>query len=407
MVGMKSKTFNTGKGRAYIACAFGLMMLFFAGKAFDVVPDSILKVFAMAGAGTVLILFLFFLDWRLTLASLIPVLFSLISTLGTLKLAGLHPDIAVLTLPIAPAMSIGYSMFFVRSYQRYGDWLHPEFRGVRTAVFVSSASAIIGFGALCPSGNPVLQAVGLAGICGITYALIATFVILPPVLGYLLRKREDEKCPENPYARVLRRYKDMEPYPRFFVRFKIRFDPMFSELDGLLKTWPGIRTILDIGTGYGVPAAWCLERFTDSKVYGIEPDRKRVRVASRAIGERGRIVSGCAPDIPKAPELADAALMLDMMHYLSDDQLEQTLKGLKNSIHSEGRLVIRALVPTEKPPSFLWRFEDIRLRIFNIPVYYRSAEKIKEEITRAGFEIETSLQSDSNDELFWFIAKAA
>jgi SAM-dependent methyltransferase len=406
MVVMKSKTSNAGKGGAYIACAFGLIMLFFSGTAFDVVPNSIIKVLAMVGAGTVLILFIFFLNWRLTLASLIPVLFSLISTLGTLKLAGLHLDIAILTLPIAPAMSIGYSMFFVRSYQRYGDPSHPSFRLIRTAVFVSSASAIIGFGALCPSGHPVLQAVGLTGICGITYALIATFVILPPLLAYLFRKREDERYPENPRARVLRRYKNMEPYPRFFARFKIRFDPMFSELNGLLETWSGIRTILDIGTGYGVPAAWCLERFSKAKVYGIEPDCKRVRVASRAIGERGRIVAGQAPDIPKAPELADAALMLDMMHYLSDDQLEQTLKGIKNSLRINGRLVIRALVPTEKPPSFLWRCEDIRLRIFKISAYYRSAREIREKITRAGFEIETALQSDFNNELYWFIAKA-
>ena len=57
----------------------------------------------------------------------------------------------------------------------------------------------------------------------------------------------------------------MKPYPRLYARFKMLLDSMFSELWDLLE--PGrIRTIIDVGSGYGVPTTWCLERFHEAKV---------------------------------------------------------------------------------------------------------------------------------------------
>ncbi len=381
----------------------------FSDKLGSLLFSTFLKMLTIIGVSVILLLLIFFLNWKLTLVSLIPVLFSFTCTLGSLRLSGHSLDIAALMLSIiVMGMGIDYSLFFVRSYQRYGNRSHPSFGLIRMAVFMSSMSTIIGFGVLCSAEHSLLRSAGLTVLFGIGYALMGTFVILPPLLDYLFRNRkeEDQGYTGDPNVGVLRRYKNMEAYPRLFARFKINSDPMLPELSLLLESWSKTRTLIDIGSGYGVPAAWCLERFRQAKVYGIEPDHERVRVASMAVGRRGVIEQGRAPKIPAVPEPADAALMLDVIQYLSDEDLKLTLKGLLSSLCCEGRLVIRVAVPPEKHFSWLRRADNIRLKLSGIPVYYRSAEKIGDAITKAGFRIETASQSDFNKEIFWFTAKA-
>jgi len=335
------------------------------------------------------------------------VLFALVSTLGTLKLIN-HPiDIPGLMLSIVViGMGIDYSIFLVRSYQRYGDDSHPSFGLIRMAVFMASASTIIGFGALCFAEHSLLRSAGLTSLLGISYALIGAFLILPPLLKYLFQDRENDiSTPENERDRVLRRYKKMEPYPRLFARFKLMIDPMFSDLPRLLESSARIETIIDVGTGYGVPACWFLERFPDAKIYGIEPNHERVRVASMAVQKRGVIKCGRAPDIPTLPGLADAAFMLDMTHFLTNEELDLALKRLHSALSHGGHLIIRAVIPPEKRPSLLWILQAITLKITRTPCYYRSVDEIRRMIMDVGFKMELCVPSASNQESAWFIAK--
>jgi hypothetical protein len=186
---------------------------------------------------------------------------------------------------IVVGMGIDYSLFFVRSYQRYGDAAHPYFGLIRMTVFLAGASTIIGFGVLCTAQHSLLRSAGITSLLGIGYSLIGAFVILPPLLKYRLRTREEDKPKQSRIQdRVLWRYKNLEAYPRLFARFKMRFDPMFTELPPFLDSLKDIQTIIDIGCGYGVPAAWMLERFPGAKVIGIDPDADRVRIAARVAG---------------------------------------------------------------------------------------------------------------------------
>jgi len=370
--------------------------------------STFLKILVIVSLSVIVLLFLFFLDLKLTFIALLPVLFALVSTLGTLKLIG-HPiDIPGLMLSIVViGMGIDYSIFLVRSYQRYGNDSHPSFGLIRMAVFMASASTIIGFGALCFAEHSLLRSAGLTSLLGISYALIGAFLILPPLLKQMFQPKENDiSTLENGRDRILRHYKQMEPYPRLFARFKLMIDPMFSELTRLLKSSAHIKTIIDVGTGYGVPACWLLERFPEAKVYGIEPNHERVRVASMAVQKRGVIKCGRAPDIPTLTGPADAAFMLDMTHFLTNEELSLVLKRLHNALSRGGSLIIRAVIPPDKRPSWLWRFQRVNLKITGTRCYYRSVDKIKEMIIEAGFKMELCVPSGSNKESAWFIAKS-
>ena len=194
----------------------------------------------------------------------------------------------------------------------------------------------------------------------------------------------------------------MGAYQRLFARFKLRLDPMFSELPSLLSS-SDIRTVADIGCGYGVPACWILERFPDAMVYGIDPDPRRVRVASRAVGKRGFIAVAGAPDIPKTPGPVDLATMLDMIHFLDDDQFSLTLKRLSVILGQKGRMVIRATLPPAYPFPWVWWMENLKNKAAGIRCHYRSFDEIKAIVLQSGFDIELSAPSGSKGDLVWFI----
>ncbi len=381
--------------------------MLFSQRLGELLFSSFLKMILFISLCVFILLFLFFVDLKLAIVSMLPVLFALICTLGTLKLIG-HPlDIPALMLAIIViGMGIDYSLFFVRSYQCYGDVSHPSFGLIRMAVFMASASTIIGFGVLCFAEHMLLRSAGITLVLGIGYALIGAFVILPPVLKYMFRSREGGiRENERSHDSVLRHYHNMEAYPRLFARFKMLLDPMFNELPALLPPYRRIRKIIDIGCGYGVAACWVLERFPGSTLYGIDPDPGRVRVAARVVGNRGVVRNGRAPDIGSLPGLSDMVMMLDMLHYLNDPELMQTLQKLYESLHNGGLLIVRTAVLPAKKPTWGWRLENLKLKISGTKCYYRTLDQIAALIVQAGYKIDHQAPSGSTGELYWFIAK--
>ena len=344
---------------------------------------------------------------KLTLITLLPILFSLICTLGTLKLIG-HPlDIPGLMLSIVViGMGIDYSIFFVRSYQRYVYENNESLGLIRVTVFMAATSTIVGFGALSFADHSMLKSAGLTSLLGICYSLIGAFAILPPILKTLFIPARfparatigAEKSPAN----VVKKYRHMEALPRLSARFRTIFDPMFAELPCFFKS-PKI--VMDIGSGYGVPGVWVLELFPEARVYGIEPNYEKARISSRAVGERGAIVQGSAPVLPAVPDLVDAALMIDVILYLTDDQLNLTLRRLCRQLRSEGLLIIRARVPFEKGIGRPGLIENIRSRIFGMKLHYRSVHEIRRSLTGAGFEVRAVEPSGRGRTKKWFLAQ--
>lgn len=368
--------------------------------------STFLKMAGIIGFSVVLLLFLFFLDLKLILAALLPIVFAFVSTLGTLTLLGRSLDIPGLMLSvIIIGMGIDYALFFVRTHQRYGDPLHPSYGLIRLAVFMSSASTIIGFSVLCTAQHTLLRSAGLTSLLGIGYAAIGAFIILPPILKYIFEKREKagQKSGDH-HQRILNRYRMESTFPRLFVRFKMKLDPMFAELPALMESRRAPAVILDIGCGYGAPACWLLERFPGAKLYGIDPDSERVRVAARAVGENGTISLGRAPDIPVASAAADLVILFDMIQYISDDDLSLLLQRIFPATAPGAEIIIRAGLPADKRfPLALW-WEKLNCRLRGIQCYYRSSENIIKIIEAAGYLVRRTFPSGSQKDLIWIEA---
>jgi uncharacterized protein len=371
----------------------------------QLLSDTFTKMLVIIVISVTLILFVFFLSIRLTCLSLLPSVFALVCTLGTLQLIGTPLNLASLMLSIIIfGMGSDYPVYFIGSWQRYGNSNHAHFALIRMTVFLASVSTVIGFGALCFAEHALLKSIGITALLGIGYSLLGTFVILPPILEMLSRPRSSIP-PKDIQTAVLDHYRNLEAYPKMFARIKMMTDPILKELPCLLDPEMQVRTILDIGSGYGVPAVWCAERFKEAVIYGIEPDGEKARVASMALGHRGNIRRDKAPNIPDPPGPSDLALMVDMMHYLDDQGLKITLKSLHNNLRPEGLLILRTVIPSKDNFSWLIWVENLRLKIFKIPCTYRSDSEIQQHLVDAGFEGVSSMPSGAGKQVVWFWGK--
>jgi uncharacterized protein len=394
---------------AYTAAAKVFDPLRFSQVIGELLFDTAVAFFLISLVCALVLVAVFLLDGPLTLACILPSFFAIVATLGTLNLMGRPLDIPGMMLSIIVfGLGIDFSIFYVCAFQRYGTLGHPSFSLIRMAVFLSAATTLLGFGAMWGADHSLLRSTGITAFLGIAYSMLGAFLILPALLGRIGRGRGRPAAPGAGLpARVRARFRYMEAYPRLFACFKLRLDPMFRELEEILLSAGGVGSILDVGTGYGVPAGWMLERFPEARVRGVEPSAERVRIANRALGVRGEVVQGRAPEIPEVERPVDLSTVIDMIHYLTDEAAALTLRRVRERMREGALLLVRAsLAPTRRMP-WSWWAQNLVLRVTRVPACYRAVPQLTDLIAGAGFRVERTLPSGSDGELVWLVARKA
>ncbi|MEE9913366.1 MAG: methyltransferase domain-containing protein [Deltaproteobacteria bacterium] len=390
----------------------GLASLFdadlFSKRLGEFLKSLFLEVALIISIGLVLVIFLFFLDWRLSLSVLAPVVFALAATLGTLKIIG-HPlDIPGIMLWIViMGMGIDYAIYYVCTYQRHPDERSPAVNTVKLSIFLAAATTLIGFGVLALAKHSLLKSIGLVSLLGIGYSLIGTYFIVPMLMQkvfapFRFPTGDIQIGSREHLRRTILRYRHLPGYPRIFARFKIMMDPMFRELHQYVQN---PRRMIDIGCGYGVPATWLLEIYPQAQVFGLEPDGERVLIAGRAIGGRGFVQAGLAPDLPAVDGTVDYVTMLDMLHYVDDEALQLVLRRIHEKLEEGGTLLIRATVPSDRKVPWKRWIEVLHLKLIRTPQRFRRESEIAGFMTAAGFNVRVQASPAAGVEEKWFVGK--
>jgi SAM-dependent methyltransferase len=278
---------------------------------------------------------------------------------------------------------------------------------VRLAMFLASFTTLIGFGVLAIAKHNLLRSIGITSLLGIGYSIMGAYLILPALVKKIYAPFNFPSGPleigsKEHLKRTLLRYRHLEAYPRVFARLKMMIDPMFKELDKYVQN---PRRIIDIGCGYGIPATWLLEIYPQTEVYGLEPDEIRVLIASYAIGNRGSVVAGRAPDLPEVDGAVDYVLMLDMLHLISDQEVQIAFQRIFSKLSLEGTLLVRATIPSEKRNQWKRWIEVARLKLIGLNQRFRPEKEIVDFMEKAGFTVSVSASDTKGVEETWFVGK--
>lgn len=380
----------------------------FSEKLAALLANTFQKMFLIIGITVTILVAFLFVDWRLVLLSIAPLGFSLWCTFGVMNLIGRPLELPGLMLSVVIlGMGIDYSLYTVRSYQKFSGESQAAISAIGSAVFLNAGSTIIGMASLIFANHSLLKNAGITATVALLFVCAGTFLILPPFLSRLYKKKPlpvttGKSDVKTKRALTFARFAHYETYPRLFAFFKMRMDPMFEKLSRFM---PEEGLILDIGCGYAMPAAWLSATAGPYRFHCYEPYPNRAAFASKIIGDGGKVVCGSAPELPDLPKDFNAAMMLDVAHYLNDSKFSETLARVRDSLEQGGLLVLRITIPSGKRTPPARRIETIRLWLSGQKPCYRTVDENSRIIVDSGFTILTVEQSAEGREETWFVGQ--
>lgn len=139
------------------------------------------------------------------------------------------------------------------------------------------------------------------------------------------------------------------PWPRDYVRAKLRLDPAYSAVaDRIAATTAGV---LDIGCGYGLLGFYLRERGFRGRYLGIDFDQRKIAEARRITQARAMDLAFDDGQANALPAFSGHVVLLDVLHYL-DAADQQRLLGEAAARVAPGALLIVRNVLRERS----WRF---------------------------------------------------
>jgi len=146
-----------------------------------------------------IVLFSFHRDLKIVIIAILPVLYCIGLTFGTMGLMPIEfAPTVIAVIPLLAAYGISYSLHIINHYLELIETKSEEesikkmISTTGRATFLSAITTIIGFASLLTSSMPPIANMGLAFFIGVAYCFIATIILVPCFL-LLLRPRKAMK----------------------------------------------------------------------------------------------------------------------------------------------------------------------------------------------------------------------
>jgi predicted exporter len=364
-----SRYSSTNTARVFDPVLFGERLGVFLARTF-------VRMAIIVSICTVFLLLVFFFDLTLALVSCVPILFAFGCTLGTLRLMGSPLGIPELMLSIVVmGMGIDYSVFFVRSYQRYYPSRPALLNLVQGTVFLAASSTLIGFATLYFAQHRLLKQAGLSSFLGIFYCLLGVFALLPPILAHIYGvSRHQSGTKKDLVSRVSSRYRYKETLPRLVVPFKLKSASWLGEIAKLIDI---PETVIDLSGAFGAYATALAELFPGVRVFAVEHDGNRARIAAGALGENGMVLQ----NLSEVHEVTDGALWVASAGQMDTAGVMEQVRALGPKVRAGGTLVMVALDSRVSRLLKTWDRGSQRFRLENQPL------KIEKALGRLDFDV--------------------
>ena len=145
-------------------------------------------------AAIVLIVYLTFRSWRITLLVLMPIVFAIVVTFGLLRMMNhSFSFMSVTAIPLIIGIGIDNGIHLVRRYlERTPNSILDVAKASGAALIQSNLTTIIGFGALLAATFPPLAELGLVTSLGVALTLAGGLWLIPAVILIGGERRESQ-----------------------------------------------------------------------------------------------------------------------------------------------------------------------------------------------------------------------
>jgi SAM-dependent methyltransferase len=125
---------------------------------------------------------------------------------------------------------------------------------------------------------------------------------------------------------------------RYYVISKLATDPLYAAVADRLRecTLP----VTDIGCGIGLTAFYLREHGVQMPIHGFDHDEGKIRAAREIAGGYDDL-SFAAGDARDASIAEGSVLLLDVLHYLSDEEQARLLRSIAQRVPGESVVIIR------------------------------------------------------------------
>jgi uncharacterized protein len=309
---------------------------------------AFLRMLSIVAPFVLVAVVLSFVAPRLVGVVLAPVGFGLVCTLGTLGLLGRPIDIPGLMLGVVVlGMGTNFSVYLVRAHQRHPDPGHPVHDSVRVAALLDGGATVLGMSVMLSAEHAAARSAGLVGVLGIGFSLGAALFLLPPILGAWvpIGRAWPRRLDRNTRRLVWSRFRFLEPAPLISACRALFFD---RSLGSLADAVGSAQSVLVLGCGWGVDAAWLLATNEARTVVGIDTDPERVRCTNLVLADRGRAIEVTGSDLPPLDGAPDAVVVLDRVLALSETDRARWLTSLGSRLAPGTVVVLRRGSHAEK-----------------------------------------------------------
>ena len=154
---------------------------------------------------------------------------------------------------------------------------------------------------------------------------------------------------------------------------------------------PETGRILDVGCGFGFFSVHLHLQSNEREVLGVDHDEARIRAANAhvlpagAAGGRPGAVRFEVADVATADlEACDAIVLVDVLHHLPQDAVEDLLARIRLKLRPGGRLIVKDL-DTRPWFEYVWNWVHDAVMTRSLRFWYRSRADTEALLERAGF----------------------
>jgi SAM-dependent methyltransferase len=202
--------------------------------------------------------------------------------------------------------------------------------------------------------------------------------------------RPDHDIDKEVIARVAARYP--RTGTRVYVRAKLGGDPICEQIIATSRAMGGCGDVVDVGCGRGQMGVLLLDLGLATSVYGFDHDEDKIEQAIAASRGDSRFCFCRGDARTKTIPRCDTALMLDVLHYLTDD--EQSALVERAASAASRLVVIRELDPDRGWRSTATRMQEGLTTFFRYNVgarvRIRPIAPVVQTLAHAGFDVKVA-----------------